>query len=180
MRNFKTRVWGVALMGAALFCLAVPVMSQDTAAPAADLKATLVNEAGKEVGTAAIRSAPDGSIITVEVSEMAPGWHGLHVHAVGDCADHADHFKKAGAHLADADEKHGFMAAEGPHKGDLPNIWVHTDGTAKVELFSDELEADDLMDKDGSAIMIHAAADDHKTDPSGSSGERLACGVVKR
>lgn len=168
------RLMTMALAGAAVICLSGPVMAQT-----GTLEARLVNDAGKDTGTASVTSVPDGVLIMVEATGLKPGWHGLHIHGVGNCEDHAEHFKKAGSHLAEAGEKHGFLNAEGPHEGDLPNIWVHKDGTAKVEIYSEELEMKDLTDADGSAVMIHDAPDDYKTDPAGASGERLACGVIQ-
>ena len=164
------------LTGVALFCLSVPVMAHDAVK---DVHAVLVNDAGKDVGKATISVAgDDGVLVTVEATGLAPGWHGLHMHTIGNCDDHADHFKMAGGHLAGKDEKHGFLNAAGPHKGDLPNIWVHEDGTAKVQIFSEDLEMEDVMDQDGAALMIHETADDYLTDPAGASGARLACGVL--
>ena len=175
MKKLTKNIPHLMLAGVCLLCLSGPVMAQD-------LNAALVNDAGKAVGSALVRQVDDddGILLTLEVNDLSPGWHGLHIHAVGNCDDHADHFKMAGGHLADADEKHGFLNAEGPHKGDLPNIWVHKDGTAKVEIYSEDLDVKDLIDKDGSAIMIHEKPDDHKTDPAGDSGTRLACGVLTR
>ena len=165
------------LTSVALFCLAAPAMAQDAVA---DLHAALVDNAGKDVGNADFKVGPDGVLISVALAGLTPGWHGLHIHTTGNCDDHADHFKMAGGHLADSDDKHGFLNADGQHKGDLPNIWVHKDGTAKAEFFSDGLAVADLMDTDGSAVMIHETADDYKTDPAGASGARLACGVVQK
>lgn len=173
MQKPTPRALRLILTGTALLCLAGPAMAQD-------LNAALVNDAGKAVGKASIRTASDGMLVMVEASGLAPGWHGLHIHAIGNCDDHAAHFKNAGGHLAESDQKHGYLNTDGPHQGDLPNIWVHADGTAKVEIYSDDLDAEDLMDADGSAVMIHATADDYKTDPAGASGERLACGVIGR
>ena len=173
------RALSLALTGAAFVCLSAPVMAQEVMQAPAGSSISLVNDAGGNVGSALIREGEEGLLLTVEVEGLPPGWHGLHVHAVGACDDHADHFKKAGSHLAEAGEKHGFLSAEGAHKGDLPNIWVHEDGTAKVEIYAEDLDMADLKDADGSALMIHAGQDDYKTDPSGSSGDRLACGVIK-
>lgn len=178
MKRTTSRLCTMALAGVAVICLGLPAMAQ---APAAGTTVSLVNDAGKNVGSALIRQVgdDDGILLTLEVNDLSPGWHGLHIHAVGACDDHADHFKKAGGHLADSNEKHGFLNPEGPHKGDLPNIWVHKDGTAKVEIFTEDLDVKDLKDADGSALMIHEKPDDYTTDPAGDSGTRLACGVIK-
>lgn len=175
MRTFLT----IALTGAALFCFSGTASAEDMAKGMTELKASLVNDSGKAVGSATFRPAEDeGALVAVEVSGLTPGWHGLHIHTTGDCSDHADHFKKAGGHMAEGDEKHGFLAKDGPHEGDLPNLWVGADGTGKAEYFSEELDLSDLIEGDGSALMIHAGPDDYKTDPAGSSGDRVACGVI--
>lgn len=171
------KLWTIALTGSALLCLAGAASAQGTNMGTTNL----VNDSGKEVGTASFRAAAeDGVLISVDVNGMTPGWHGVHIHGVGDCSDHADHFKKSGGHLAEGDEQHGYFTAGGPHEGDLPNMWIAADGTGKADFFSEELEMEDLMDKDGSALMIHAGPDDYAGQPAGNSGERVACGVIAR
>jgi len=89
----------------------------------------------------------------------------------------------AGGHI-EKEKPHGFLHPEGPHAGNLPNLIVHDDGTAQVELYSNLVSIDGdafpLLDEDGSTIMIHANVDDHKTQPIGGSGSRIACGVIRK
>jgi len=138
----------------------------------------LVDAQKKETGSVRVTETPHGLIVRVEATGLPQGWHGLHFHQAGDCSDHADHFKKSGSHLARDDEAHGYFAANGPHAGDLPNIYAGSDGVAKAEFFTSTAEREMLRDEDGTAVMIHAGADDYRTAPSGDSGERLACGVI--
>jgi Cu-Zn family superoxide dismutase len=156
--------------------VAAPVAAPAETPVSVSLK--LNNAEGKETGSATVTAAPRGLIVRIEAAGLPPGWHGLHFHAAGDCSDHADHFKKSGAHLDREGETHGFFTGDGPHAGDLPNIFAGNDGVAKAEFYTAALDLDTLQDKDGAAVMIHAGADDYRTAPSGDSGERLACGVV--
>lgn len=150
----------------------------DTHAPAAALSATMLDAKGAMIGNARITETPKGILLDVELTGMAPGWHAMHIHAVGTCDDHEDHFKASASHMADEGEEHGYLSAKGPHNGDLPNFFVHSDGTAKVQFYSVETNVAALTDADGSALLIHANLDDYKTQPTGDAGDRLACGVI--
>ena len=144
--------------------------------------ANLVDTTGRSVGTLTLREASGGSLrIDGQMRGLPAGAHGIHFHAVGRC-DAAGAFASAGAHFNPAARKHGLESAEGPHAGDLPNLAIGTDGTGnfrtnttRVTLGSD---AASLLDADGSAVVVHAAQDDQRTDPSGNSGARIACGVI--
>ena len=144
--------------------------------------AELRDATGKSVGILTLRDAAGGSVmIDGQLRGLPPGAHGIHFHAVGQC-DAAGAFASAGAHFNPASRKHGLESAEGPHAGDLPNLAIATDGsgnfrtnTVRVTLGSD---AASLLDADGSAVIVHAAQDDQRTDPSGNSGARIACGVI--
>ncbi|HUK42063.1 MAG TPA: superoxide dismutase family protein [Candidatus Acidoferrales bacterium] len=144
--------------------------------------AELKDRDGKSVGTATFREVPGGVVIHVDVKGLTPGLHGVHVHAVGKCEGPA--FTSAGGHFNPAQKKHGLKSAEGPHAGDMPNMYVAKDGTGRFEVFDDNitLKTGDrsLFDADGSALVVHAGADDDMTDPTGNSGDRAACGVITR
>lgn len=139
----------------------------------------LVNNAGAPVGQTTIMEGPDGLVFRVELENVTPGWHGVHIHRTGDCSDHA-HFQHAGGHLADDDDgqKHGFLAHDDFHDGDLPNMWIHADGTGKADFFTEALDMKDLRGPNGAALMVHEKEDDYKTDPAGDAGARIACGVL--
>ncbi|MDE1151832.1 MAG: superoxide dismutase family protein [Micavibrio sp.] len=151
-------------------------VAEKMAAPAT-LDITLVNNSGADAGTAKITGAPKGVLFSLSLSGLTPGWHGVHIHGMGNCMDH-DHFKNAGGHMMKEGQKHGFLNAAGPHDGDLPNVWIASDGTGKAEFYTAAIMLDALKDKDGSALMVHAGADDYMTDPAGASGDRVACGVI--
>ncbi len=145
-------------------------------------KATLKSAAGNDVGTATFTPAEDGVKILVEVAGLPPGKHGIHIHAAGKCEP--PEFKTAGAHLNPLGKKHGLENPEGAHAGDLRNLVVAKDGKARATFTARGVTLSEgqgsLFGPDGTALVIHADPDDEKTDPTGSSGARIACGVVER
>jgi Cu-Zn family superoxide dismutase len=144
--------------------------------------ADIVNAQGQSIGTAKILPAKKGVKIEVNVSQLPPGNHGIHIHAVGKCEGPA--FTTAGGHLNPDTKKHGKDNPEGPHAGDLLMIDVKADGTAKATLVDTMVTlgdgANSLFHDGGTAIVIHEKEDDYKTDPTGNSGGRIACGVIQK
>jgi superoxide dismutase, Cu-Zn family len=145
--------------------------------------ATLHDAAGAEVGAVQLTSNDDGSVhLVVSVRGLPAGTHGIHFHALGVC-DSASAFASAGGHFNPRDQHHGLENPAGPHAGDLPNLVVNADGTGLMDVVTGRATLRSgpatLFDADGTAIVIHAGADDQKTDPSGNSGARVACGVVQ-
>lgn len=116
-------------------------------------------------------------MVTIDLSGVPAGEHGVHIHETGDCS--AADFKSAGGHLA-GDAKHGVMVEGGPHPGDLPNATVGEDGMLKVSHFNERLTAEQLSDEDGAAFIVHSGADDYESQPSGAAGSRIACGVFEK
>jgi Cu-Zn family superoxide dismutase len=144
--------------------------------------APLRDSGGQAVGTLTLVDAPGQPLsIEGEISGLPAGTHGIHFHAVGQC-DAAGQFASAGAHFNPGSRKHGLESAEGPHAGDLPNLVVGADGRAVVRMTTARVtlgrESASLLDTDGSAVVVHAEPDDQRTDPSGNSGARIACGVI--
>ncbi|HTK84536.1 MAG TPA: superoxide dismutase family protein [Patescibacteria group bacterium] len=137
----------------------------------------LTGNNGKTVGSATVTDVGGGIFVDVGLKGVLPGWHAFHIHAVGDCSDKAA-FKNSGGHLKHEGQMHGAMSGKGPHIGDMPNIWVGNDGTGKAQFFSDHVTWADLSGADGSAFVVHAGADDYKTDPAGNAGARVGCGVI--
>ena len=166
------------LLLATLALVPVAAFAQDAGGAAAT--ATLIDVEGNEIGEARIHETASGTVHIVLTAEGIPaGVHGVHVHETGDCA--TPDFQSAGGHIA-GDAQHGFENPEGVHPGDLPNAHVQEDGVLAVEYVNDHLAMDDSMifDEDGSAIVVHAEADDYETDPAGDSGGRIACGVIEQ
>jgi Cu-Zn family superoxide dismutase len=143
----------------------------------------LVNASGQMVGTVRAWQTAGGVSFHVDASRLPHGLHGIHVHAVGRC-DPPD-FASAGPHWNPLGRKHGVNNPAGPHAGDLPNVEVAANGvlTQTVTLPGASLTgpgpAGVLLDYDGAALVIHANSDDYKTDPSGNSGARIACAVIR-
>ncbi len=144
--------------------------------------AELKDTQGQVVGQATFTSEPSGAVkIQVNVAGLMTeaGDHGIHTHAVGQCTPD---FKAAGGHFNPTNAQHGLNNPQGPHVGDLPNMQLTADGSGTYEATSDRVTlgsgANSLFDADGSALVIHAGPDDQVTDPSGNSGDRIACGVI--
>jgi superoxide dismutase, Cu-Zn family len=157
-------------------------------APVADnsIRATafLLDSLGREVGSVRFTETPGvpGVTIAIEIVRGATtGQHGIHVHTVGKC-DASSAFATAGGHFNPAGKKHGLFSPDGPHAGDLEAVTVdafgHTTFVATSTRVTLSPGPNSLLDADGSAIVLHALPDDQRTDPSGSSGARIACGVV--
>ena len=169
----------------AILCLSGTTISTTRAVPQqapSSARADIVNAQGQKVGTATVHPSGSGVRIDVEVSQLPPGTHGIHVHTVGKCEGPA--FASAGAHFNPTSKKHGKDNPEGPHAGDLLNVEVGADGTGKASLLVPDAMLgngpNSLFHEGGTALVIHEKADDYKTDPSGNSGARIACGVIQR
>jgi superoxide dismutase, Cu-Zn family len=154
-------------------------LGQPAATPTA-ATAELKNASGQSVGTATFTQVGNAVRIVLVVHEMAPGPKGVHVHETGRCDPPG--FTSAGAHFNPAGKQHGALNPQGPHAGDLPNITIGADGTGRLEATTDAFTlgpgSTSIFDADGSALVLHAAPDDLKTDPTGNSGARAACGVI--
>ena len=129
-------------------------------------------------------AAPNGVILRVQAKGLAPGWHGMHFHEKADCSTPA--FKGAGGHIhANTPVVHGMLNADFNDAGDLPNLYVGADGSATVELYSTLVTLNasgarpELLDADGSALVIHANPDDYKSQPVGGAGVRAACAPIQ-
>lgn len=181
------------LMLAGLVCLAsLPACGQapaDTAAgreasqpvskPAAQsfgarARARLIAGQGERIGDVFAWQGARGLVIQLRGKSLPPGWHGVHLHMAGDCSD-TGAFKASGGHIEGEGGPHGFLNPDGTHGGDLPNIHVYADGTARADFFTTSVALSDLMDSDGAALIVHAVPDDYQTQPIGGAGARIAC-----
>lgn len=181
----KTKTLSLLLVTGALassaYIAAATAKPARAARPAGLASATLKAADGAPRGKAWIAQRNGRWELKVEASGVAPGAHGVHLHTVGKCE--APDFSTAGGHLNPHGKMHGTANPQGPHLGDLPNLIAGTDGkgtlTAGLTGSAAELTAA-LFDADGTAVVIHAGPDDNRTDPSGNSGGRVACGVLTR
>jgi len=140
----------------------------------------IVGGDGSVIGSLNILNGPNGVLLeaTINPGGLTPGWHGLHLHQVGDCSDTGT-FKLSGGHVGKVENGHGLLNPKGPEGGDLPNIWAAADGSAGYEAFSTLTSGANLADADGAALIIHTNRDDHMTQPIGGAGARVACAVIK-
>jgi superoxide dismutase, Cu-Zn family len=142
----------------------------------------LLSPEGDTVGQATLREhAGQGVVIDLDARNLPAGERAIHFHAVGQCDPPS--FASAGPHFAPMDRSHGFDHPEGPHAGDMRNVQIGGDGTLRTRIINDRVtlrrgEQNSLLDSDGTALVIHAAADDYVSQPSGNAGDRIACGVV--
>lgn len=163
--------------------LAIAAIALPALAGPGPLTIQLKGPTGANMGVATLTEAPGGLVMRIEARGLTPGWHGLHFHEKADCSS-AD-FKSAGGHTRhDAAAVHGLLNPAASETGDLPNLFAGADGVAMAEVFSPfvSLTAADrgpLLDADGSALVIHAAPDDHLSQPIGGAGARVACAVIK-
>ena len=132
----------------------------------------LINAAGATTGGVQVVPQAGGAYLRIAVQGLPPGEHGMHLHAVGRCDPPA--FLTAGAHWNPEGRQHGHLNPQGPHLGDLPNITVSANGHGAINFRVAGL----INDSDGTALVIHAAPDDYRTEPSGNSGDRIACAVL--
>ena len=167
--------WFIAI---ALGCLAFLTMQ---AANAQTAHADLINAQGQKIGAAKLTQTNDGVQMEVSVSQLPPGTHGIHLHTVGKCETPG--FTTAGGHFNPGMKKHGTENPEGSHAGDLVNLEVGADGTAKATFVTTAVTLgqgpNSLFHQGGTALVIHEKADDYKSDPAGNSGARIACGVIQ-
>lgn len=150
--------------------LDTPIAGVPTIAPR---EAALNDGSGQAVGKVVLSEDPTGTMVKVEVTKMKAGEHGLHLHETGTCT--GPDFKSARAHLNPAGKEHGRDNPRGSHLGDLANLSVGADGTGSAQFLLGGTTIAQLRDSDGVALVVHADPDDYKTDPSGNSGDRVAC-----
>ena len=170
------------LVFALIFLMATVAAAEPAAKIHPKAHASILNADGERIGDATFEQASGGVKVSLKVSRLPPGAHAFHIHAVGSC-DPPD-FKSSGGHFNPTHRKHGRENTEGPHAGDLPDLQIGPDGTGKAEAFVPGITLsgigeESLFHPGGTAVVIHASADDNKTDPSGNSGARIACGVIK-
>jgi Cu-Zn family superoxide dismutase len=169
------KVWSLAL-GAAL----VASPAAEVFAAGEKAVAEIKDASGKSLGTVEVVTARGGALIKIKLAGLPPGPHAIHFHEMGSCE--AD-FSGAAAIHNPLGAAHGFLNEDGPMAGDLPNIFASASGDVEAELLSPfvtlspDME-EQLLDADGTSIVIFEKADDHLTDPEGEAGARIACGTL--
>lgn len=174
----RTAIVSASCVAATFFCVA---FAQD-----ATRTAELKDAQGEELGSVTVSASPKGVILRIEAKGLTPGWHGVHFHEKADCSD--PKFQKSGSHVHGGKPLvHGLLNPQAADAGDLPNLYADQKGNVTVELFSSLVSMgtaldgrEDLLDADGSALVIHAKPDDHRTQPIGGAGDRVACAVIAK
>ena len=181
-----SRIGRTVLLVITSVAMVFPALAKDANSTKPVKKATvaLKDAKGQSVGSATIKSSGKGVEVKLDVKDLPPGVHALHFHQNAQC-DPPD-FKTAGGHFNPDKKQHGFLNPQGHHNGDMANFTVQPNGTAKVTIKDADVvlgtgsEPNSLFANGGTALMIHAKADDMKTDPAGNAGDRIACGVIMK
>ncbi len=168
---------GACALGVALCLAAAPLAAAEGGS------ANFIGRKGEPLGTAVLAGTPNGVLIIADLHGLPPGEHAFHIHERGEC-DPKGGFQSAGGHFHLPGQAHGYLNPAGPHAGDMPNQFVSDNGVLRTHVINPRVSVragDDgyLFDADGSAFVIHAGADDYRSQPAGDAGDRIACAVIE-
>lgn len=169
------KVWRIATVMAGLSVIAA------SPATAQSAKSTLRGADGQSVGTAVLTQTPAGVLVQLSLKGLPPGERAFHIHGVGRCEPP---FTSAGGHFNPTAKKHGLLAADGHHAGDMPNLHIPASGSLTVDVLNaavtlEKGKPNSLFGPQGTAFIIHAGKDDYRSDPTGEAGGRIACGIIE-
>ncbi|WP_100487442.1 superoxide dismutase family protein [Sporolactobacillus pectinivorans] len=173
----------LALAFAVVFCEHHPGVKVSAKANKAEkLVVPLINAGNEEVGEAVLTETAKGVRISLHAEGLRPGIHAIHFHEIGNCTP--PDFMSSGEHFNPEHKHHGLKNPMGPHAGDMPNIFADRHGIVETVIFNPRVtlkkeKENSLRDADGSALIIHEFGDDQLSDPSGNSGKRVLCGVIR-
>ncbi len=177
----RCSVLATATMAALLALGAAMALVPGHARAGEEAKSSFINADGAEIGTLTVNGVPDAAILKIALRDLPPGqWVAFHIHENGEC-DAQSGFKSAGGHFNPMNKSHGHEFADGPHAGDMMNQYVNDKGELYAQILNNAVRFDGTGETDihGKAVIIHAGADDYKSQPSGDAGDRIACAVIK-
>lgn len=167
---------------------ATPLLSPLAPAAGLDMSGEFINPAGNKIGNVTLTDSNNGVLFRFDLESISEGWHGVHLHQVGDCSDGDNGFKASQGHINPDGNEHGLLNIAGFERADMENIYAGADGRATAEIFNSYVRLKPgeaaaaavgnggiLMDADGFAIVVHANPDDHQSQPIGGAGPRIAC-----
>lgn len=174
--------WKSTVASAVLLLAFSPVFARGQQNPEKPVVVNLHDAQGRSIGTATLSKAANGVMIKLNVENLSPGPHAIHVHQTAKCE--GPDFKSAGGHFNPDGKHHGLENPEGPHAGDIPSFTVGSKGRAETMVIAPNITLGDdphsVFAGGGTALVIHAKGDDGKTDPAGNAGDRIACGVITK
>ncbi len=171
-----------ATLAAGAGCVPAPPVTTATPGATAEASVIMHNRTGDRLGTLRLEQTENGLRIRGQLSGLPAGSLGFHVHEVGRCDRPS--FDSAGEHFAPGDNEHGFLNPRGPHAGDMRNLRVGANGHVNLDALAERVSLtpgtrNSIVGGEGKSLIIHQSPDDYVTDPSGNSGDRIACGIIR-